>query len=487
METEIAMRMSTHSRLLNDVLTHYKSTFVALKELITNSLQAKATKVEINLIPSDCDKDSIYYHPINSIEVKDNGHGVPLSLFQKNIMEVATDNKDGGLGIGRFGALQIGKKMRIETIGFDQNKHKHTKVSVTIDSDSIKKKNLQDIDFSVIFTDDETVKKETYYDVFITDLYHNEQESPKRNKLSPEFCTIKDFKQSIFESYPFYVFEGNVKFLINGSNLKKEEFCIGEPKYINRLITDSKGIEHNLNIFLYEVNLKEKDINIFFQVDNSGIKTSVARYQYSSPWHTHDAGAWYIFVESDMITRDAMSDFELANLGGDAQIISNTIRDAIDDFFKKSNIKYTSFVQKLKSDSSYPYKQIDTEKEVPLKVNVFNHTAYLLEIEQHLIENSNSARKTIYPMIKKVIEDGETEFLVNNIIELSDESRRKFCDLIEDTKLDDVIQFTTSVTKHIQFLDFLYELCYGDISKHIKERKQLHKIVEKQLWIFGEE
>ena len=36
-------------------------------------------------------------------------------------------------------------------------------------------------------------------------------------------------------------------------------------------------------------------------------------------------------------------------------------------------------------------------------------------------------------------------------------------------------------------MDFLHELCYGEISKWLKERSQLHKIVEKQLWIFGEE
>ena len=398
MSSEIKMRMSTHSRLLNDVLTHYKTTFVALKELITNSLQAKATKIEIKLTPSDCDKDSIAYHPIDSIEVKDNGHGVPFSLFQNTIMEIATDNKEGGLGIGRFGALQIGKKMTIETVGFDIKEQKYTKTAIIIDAESIKKKNLQDIDFNVITSDDEISNRETYYKVIISELYHNEQESNKRNKLSSDFCDIQTFKQSIFENYPFDVFEGKVKFIINEVLLKKEDFCIGEPKYIKKEFLDCRGISHTINLYVYEVNLKEKDINIFFQIDNAGIKTSIAKYQYSSPWHTHDAGAWYIFVESDMITRDNMSNFDIADLGGDAKIISDAIRDAIDNFFKKNNRKYTSFIEKLKVDPAYPYQSINSENVHPLEVNVFNHTAYLLEIEQHLIENGNSARKTIYPV-----------------------------------------------------------------------------------------
>lgn len=55
------MKMSTNPRLLKDVLTMYKSTFFALKELIDNSIQAGAKRVDIKLIPSSCTEDSINY------------------------------------------------------------------------------------------------------------------------------------------------------------------------------------------------------------------------------------------------------------------------------------------------------------------------------------------------------------------------------------------------------------------------------------------
>ena len=483
----IKMKMSTHPRLLKDVLTHYKSTFVAFKELITNSLQAKATQIDIELIPSSCDEDSIYYHRINSIRIKDNGHGVPFNLFQNTIMEIATDNKEGGLGIGRFGALQIGRKVSIETVGYDISTKKYTLTNVTIDAAALKQSSLQDVEFNVETS--AASDGNTYYCVLITDLYHNDPEPPKKCQLSSEFYNEHDFSQNIFENYPFQLFEGKVTFNINGVALSKEQFCIGEPINIPKILTDAKGNEHTVNFTFYQVNLKEKEINVFFQTDNAGVKTTIAKYQYSSPWYTSDAGAWYIFVDSDVISRDFMSDFEIANLGPyDAKTLSDLIKETIDDFFKKSNIRFKTFVDKLCMDPSYPYKQnYNSEGRPSLQVNVFNHTAYLLEIDQHLIENGNTARKTIYPMMKKVIEDGDTEFLVEHIIQLPEDKRRQFCDLIEDTKLDDVISFSSSVAKHTQFLDFLYELCYGEISSWLKERKQLHKIVEKNLWIFGEE
>ena len=77
----VIMHMSTHPRLLKDVLTQYKSTFAALKELINNSIQANAKRIEINLVPTECDEDSINYHPIDSIQVIDDGDGIPFSQF----------------------------------------------------------------------------------------------------------------------------------------------------------------------------------------------------------------------------------------------------------------------------------------------------------------------------------------------------------------------------------------------------------------------
>lgn len=315
-----------------------------------------------------------------------------------------------------------------------------------------------------------------------------EQTTKKKNKLSSEFDSISNFKQALFESYPFNIFEGKINFVVNDEELTREQFCIGTPQYKSIAFADAQGKGHTINFHFYHVNLKEKNINIFFQIDNRGVMTSIAKYQYVSPWHTPDAGAWYIMIDSDIITHDMISNFELIDLGEqNAKAIQELIKEQIDNFFRETNIKYKSFIERLSKDPNYPYNSLKTDDRPSLEVNVFNHTAYLLEMEQKLIENNNSARKTIYPMVKKIIENGDTEFLVNKVVRLTDDSRRRFCELIDSTDLDDVISFSSSVAKHQQFLDFLHELCYGEISKWLKERSQLHKIIEKQLWIFGEE
>ena len=486
MNTVESMKMSTNPRLLKDVLTLYKSTFYALKELIDNSIQANAKRIEIDLIPSSCGEDSIHYHRIETIEVKDNGEGVPFSRFKNSIMQIATEDKAEGQGVGRFGALQLGREMQIETVAYDTTISKYTRTAMTMTAENIlSSKDLQEVEFSV---EKEVLDENcnSSYTVKITDLYQNTGDKiKKKNKLGEEFSSIENFKQALFEHYSFDIFEGRIVFAVNGDIIERDQFLLDTPRMIVKDIECSDGKTHQLNMHFYRVKLKSTDISIFFQVNNGGVMQSIGRYAYASPWHTADAGAWYILINSDLITKDMIADFALADFGGDSKVIQQTIKDAIDDFFKEGNRKFVSFVDRLKEDNSYPYDRLSDYS--PLEETLFHHTAYILELDQKLIESNSPARGIIYQMVKKLIENGNVEFLYNEILKLSDNSREKFKDLLRVTDMDDVVEFSSSVANRTSFLNFLHDLCYGDISKFLKERSQLHKIVAKQLWIFGEE
>ena len=78
------------------------------------------------------------------------------------------------------------------------------------------------------------------------------------------------------------------------------------------------------------------------------------------------------------------------------------------------------------------------------------------------------------------------EYFLKKVLKLSEQSLEKFQSLLERTDLEDVVHFASVVADKTEFLEFLHELTYGEISKHLKERSQLHKIVEDELWLFGE-
>lgn len=90
-------------------------------------------------------------------------------------------------------------------------------------------------------------------------------------------------------------------------------------------------------------------------------------------------------------------------------------------------------------------------------------------------------------MIDKAISNGDIEDILKSIQLLDDEKISKFKDLLKKSDLDEVVEFSEKIAKKNQFLDFLYEIVYNEPAKYIKERSQLHKIIEKELWLFGEE
>jgi sensor histidine kinase regulating citrate/malate metabolism len=107
-EVAVKEKITTSGRLLSDVFSSYKSAFEALCELINNSIQAKAKKIEL-FINYTLDAD---FRPlaIEAIKIKDDGCGVSKTEFSDKILKIATDTKIGGKGVGRFAAFQIGAR-----------------------------------------------------------------------------------------------------------------------------------------------------------------------------------------------------------------------------------------------------------------------------------------------------------------------------------------------------------------------------------------
>src|SRR5258708_28050444 len=119
-----------NKRLFSEFFARHRDTFVAFCELANNALQARAKEIRITLTRAPADKLS--ETPFESIIIRDSGVVVSKAEFVWKILEIATDAKEGGKGIGRFAALQLGAAMRIETVAFDLIEKCFFQTSVTI-------------------------------------------------------------------------------------------------------------------------------------------------------------------------------------------------------------------------------------------------------------------------------------------------------------------------------------------------------------------
>jgi hypothetical protein len=474
-------QLSTHSRVVKELLTRYKDSFTAFCELLNNSLQAKASRIDLVIDYAD---GALHNAPFTHIELTDNGQGVAISEFDDKILLIGTNVKKDGQGVGRFGALQLGEKMTIDTVAFDPAGQHFTRIHFPLDSSAISSSlSKVHLDYDV-----EVLKKKAnpYYKVTIEKLHHHRQGKVlPRNKISEKFRN-DTIRQAIFEKYPLQIFHREVHFSINGVGLDPAEFVMGDPILKKMLYVDIRGAEHPFDIHFYHMHIPLNKVKVFFYMNQAGIKAVAHEFTYSSDWYTPDLGTWFIYLESPFFNTDLFRNIDLDSLG-DEEIrnLKEFIKDAVNDFFKANNLRFEKFIARLEKDLAYP-DNFDTPMDQSREL-LFQKIAYVAEDEYKLMDQKNEKmRGLFYSLIDKALANGHVEEVFKKVVRLSDPNMQRFHQLLEQTELENVIAFSSAVTAKLQFMEFLHELTYGDISSVLLERSQLHKIIERELWIFGE-
>jgi hypothetical protein len=475
-------RFNFNPRAIGDLFAQYPNTFNAFCELINNSLQANSKNIEILI--DQARQDEITPTLIKKIIIKDDGHGVCESDFNDRILNIGTDAKNGGKGIGRFAALQIGATANIETIAYDPPKKAFTKTSLSISESLFRSsKDVSQISFN---SSDEVLSNSngTYYQVTITDLYDSQISEIDRKKKLDENLLVGKIQDALFTRYPIKIFNREVLFSVNDKNLNPEDYVIGVPEKIRLSFCDKRGNTHEIFFSYFKVKLPTENIKVFLTVKNAGINTIAASFEFDAYWISPLMGSWFVYIDSDLFSTDMLRNFDWGDLDEEGRHVRNFIKESLNQFFRDKNKQFDDFTDRLKSDIHYPYNK--GESVTNSKILVFDKLAYLVEEKYHILNEKNDLREIIYPLIDRSISNLSFKNILTNILKLDKKLVERFDNLLEEARLEDIIDFSERVSKKIQELDFLEQILYSDVSKFVSERKQLHKVLEKLLWIFGE-
>lgn len=475
-------KFTTNSRLVNELFASYISTFAAFCELINNSLQAGAHNIWVDI--NYTREDEVYPVAIKTMSIKDDGCGVHLNEVPKKLLDIGTANKDGGKGIGRFAAFQIGKSIEIETIGYSSDDKNFSKINIPLKFEMFSKNlNVSEVDLD---TQEEILKGKnhnTYYKVSIADLYNSyETDSEPKKKLIDKFRQT-NIKDAIFERYPLKIFNKEVNFYINGNKIDPSDFLKEAPIKKRVSYDDKKGKTHQI-LFDY-MNIKNiQKIKVFLTTQNAGIQTIATGFEYDAAWLSPKIGGWFIYIHSDSLPADMYRNIDLDGMDENIKHYKDFIKQELNSFFKDRNKEFDNFLDKLKKDDYYPYKEKSSSQS---KVLLFDKVAYIVEDRFQLLKEENKIREMIYPLIDRSLSNGEFETILKNMLKLNNKMVTQFSELLEKTDMENIIEFSDKVAKKMEELEFLEKLVYSEISNNVKERKQLHKVLEKMLWVFGEE
>lgn len=478
-------KFTTNSRVVTDLFAQYANTFNAFCELINNSIQAGAKNIEISIEYPD--KNELTSLLVSKLEIKDDGQGVPVSEIDACLLNIGTNVKSGGKGIGRFSALQLGSTIEIESIAYEASHKKYSKFNFVVQEDFFSTKyNISDLD---IPTQEEILEYETnpYYKVEIRNFYDSVvTENSTKKKISQEFLK-GNLPKALFERYALKIFNKEITFVINSEKLEPETFLIGEPERIKTIFTDKKGKESDMFFSFFNVKLDKPKIQILLTVENAGIDSVVAGFEFDDSSLSPDLGSYFIYVKSPLFTIDKLRNLDLGDFDNDMKQIKDFIRDKVGNVLGTKDKIYDNFLEKLRKDKFNPLNNGHSVSGT--KKSVFEKFAYLVEKEYHLLDKSNPIREILYSLIERSISNGDLRIILDKINRLDDNFVSRFRNLLEKVELESVLEFSEKVAKKLEDLSFLEKITCGDIAKCINERKDLHIWLVKMqmIWIFGEQ
>ena len=148
-------------------------------------------------------------------------------------------------------------------------------------------------------------------------------------------------------------------------------------------------------------------------------------------------------------------------------------------------------IEAIKEEGAYPYK-VDPQTELEkAERGMFDIVAVEINrVVPQLRTTSVPTKKLTYRLIKEAINTNPSNLrkILEEVFNLTVEQQNTLADLLEHSRLPDIIDTAKAVADRLEFIYLLEEMVYNDsIGKAIKERTQFHKLLLKNLWVFGDQ
>jgi hypothetical protein len=199
------------------------------------------------------------------------------------------------------------------------------------------------------------------------------------------------------------------------------------------------------------------------------------------------------FTFSAYVTWPRLGHTELAALGlgdmapGEVGELWTAMRKAIRDHFaSRRRERRREQVEKWKESGAYPYQGEATSQPERAERAVFDVVSGTLA--QHISRSHRDARLTLALLRDAIRHDpGTLTTILHEVVSLNDADRDTLTRLLSETTLSAIIRSANIVASRHKFLAGLEHLLFDpNDSGSVGERDHLHKILEHELWVFGE-
>ena len=448
----------------------------ALSEVIWNGFDAESDEVQVFVELNEMDG-------VAAVKVRDFGYGIDPGKIEALFGGLGESwkkakYKQGGRalhgknGKGRFKAFSLGERVQWKTVYKDQGTGKRYSYQIVGSLNSLD-------DFDVSDPKEVGSTERTGTEVTIQNIRH-------------DFKSLRDGTalMELAKVYAAYLTEyPNLRLLFDGETVepKSAQLHTTDIRLDDIRTEDGRIVPVTLSIIEWKVQTER----VLQLCDPSGVALHAVPVgpQVRAPGFEFTA-----YIKSELFRDlDKLNSLVLADLHPDVQLVMGNAKSKLKTHFRKRLAENQSeVVQKWKEEKIYPFEDkahldpVEAAERQVFDILAVNVQSYLPSFE----EADHKSRKFTFQLLAYAVRDNpdSVQTIISEVLGLKRAEQDDLAELLSKTTLSSIISAAKTVASRLDFLVALEGLVFDKESKKkLLERDQLHKMLEKEAWLFHEE
>ena len=437
----------------------------AVIELVWNSLDADADHVAVSFERNEADG-------IIAVTVKDDGNGMSPERIDQDFRWVGnswkraartSENKGrpmhGRFGQGRLRAFALGTHVKWTTVALDtEQKFKRSVVSSSVDHYT---------DFTVSTAQDAEGPSFTEFTAEgrdgLTKLDSDDAKLRLGVALAPHLI-----------KYP------GIEILYDGRRLDPADNIEHDETLDLAWIHDDQTYQAKLRVIEWS-NIKGRTLLL---CDADGVPVDDG----PAPKGADFNYAAYIMWDQMPAHENRVQLVHMEQEPSVVGVLMETVERTLADYFEARRAeRRRELVESWKANQSYPFEGEPQTEEERVERATFDVVA--TAARRHIPRNKNQERLTL-GLLKDTLQRNPegVKTLLGQYAGLTEAEEEELQDLLVRTPLSRLIRATSHVTDRLDFLSALRVMVFDPESKGlVKERDNLHRVLERESWVFGEQ
>jgi len=443
-------------------LAKQKDPVGAVAEMIWNALDAEASVVSVDIELNELDG-------VESVRVTDDGHGMPnascanyfggLGGSWKTAARVSPELKrglHGRSGQGRLRAFALGEQIRWVTVA----KATDGRIERTIISGAVDRP----ADFDISEPEYAPEPCGTRVEASVpADFVNRLTQDNTAQQLASTFA-------------PFLAANPDVRIIYQGTALDPATVWTDMAEYPVPWPDTGGHAGPVLRVIEWP-----KDVGrVLALCDASGVVLDEPSPGIQAPgYHFTAYLLWDGFVER----RDDLPLAEMDELGPLLALAREILRTHVR---KRDQERRARLIQEWKTEGVYPYSEEPAEPAQAVEREMFDEVATRIS---RRLPGVTQSKKTTLRFLREIISRDPSGLypVLDELFRLPQSEQEELKRILQRTSLSEVIKATGQVSDRLDFLAALKKLVFEpEISRTVRERSELHKILERETWIFGD-